>query len=731
MKDEIRMQQLIAEMHGNSSQPELHILFSLKPGQDCRRYNFQRVNEVAAIFSTNADGEIPELYITIRNKNTKTLEFISSLDPNVEPWIYSLYYPYGTRGWKVNMFRTDNRHKITRLDYTRYRIDTIDTTRLDYTRYRIAIREDDFNPIIRGQFNNHQKELRADTYQGLQDHMRNCANDVNGHVGKTIILPSSFNGSHRYMQQCYQDAMAIVNETGKSDIFLTMTCNPNWSEITDNLLPGQVADRSDLVARVFDLKKDYLLDIVVKKSFFGKVASYVYVIEFQKRGLPHMHLLITLEQGYKITTADIVDKFISAELPIQIRNPRLFDIVMRTMTHGPCGDWCMKDGKCSKKFPKQFQDETTMDANGYPQYRRRDTGVDIKAVKYLYKYIYKGYDAATVVIGEAKNGNIIEHDEFRNYIETRYVGPVEACYRIFSKALQDKSHSVSRLPIHLPNEQSVIITQNEDELSLLAHLNNSSSMLLDYFSLNTTNDKARQYYYNEILKHFTYKKEKVNGQMILSWRTRQKHFNCVTNYNDLRTVDDVLHTSFTAACLALGIIEDDEEWNKAMREAVFWMMPQRLRNLFVRILIHCQPTYPEKLWKTFKDSLSENFSRNNDLDISYSSYNWNIQCSAMAYTGIAATLLPNGKTVHKTFGLPVPMFHDSSSNIKIQSQEGMLLKNTKVFIWDKAPMAPRYALEIVNRTLKYVINNDLPFGGKIMILGGDFRAASNQSSCNT
>ncbi|XP_058795245.1 ATP-dependent DNA helicase pif1-like [Phymastichus coffea] len=93
----------------------------------------------------------------------------------------------------------------------------------------------------------------------------------------------------------------------------------------------------------------------------------------------------------------------------------------------------------------------------------------------------------------------------------------------------------------------------------------------------------------------------------------------------------------------------------------------------------------------------------------------------MAYTGIAATLLPNGKTVHKTFGLPVPMFNDSSSNIKIQSTEGMLLKNTKVFIWDEAPMAPRYALEIANRTLKHIMNSDLPFGGKIMVLGGDFR----------
>ncbi|XP_008212376.1 ATP-dependent DNA helicase PIF1-like [Nasonia vitripennis] len=93
----------------------------------------------------------------------------------------------------------------------------------------------------------------------------------------------------------------------------------------------------------------------------------------------------------------------------------------------------------------------------------------------------------------------------------------------------------------------------------------------------------------------------------------------------------------------------------------------------------------------------------------------------MAFTGIAATLLPNGRTVHKTLGLPVPLYNDSSSSIKVQSKEGLFLKETKVFIWDEAPMAPRYALEIVNRTLKSIMNNDVPFGDKIIILGGDFR----------
>ena len=101
-----------------------------------------------------------------------------------------------------------------------------------------------------------EKQLRADTYKGLNDYLQNAANDMNRHVGKTVILPSTFIGSPRHMQKCYQDAMSIIGKTGKPDIFFTITCNPYWKEIQKNLLAGQEAsDRPELVARVFHLKK--------------------------------------------------------------------------------------------------------------------------------------------------------------------------------------------------------------------------------------------------------------------------------------------------------------------------------------------------------------------------------------------------------------------------------------------------------------------------------------------
>ena len=54
----------------------------------------------------------------------------------------------------------------------------------------------------------------------------------------------------------------------------------------------------------------------------------------------------------------------------------------------------------------------------------------------------------------------------------------------------------------------------------------------------------------------------------------------------------------------------------------------------------------------------------------------------MAFRGIVAILLPHGKTVHKTFSMPVPLFYDSVSNIKNQSKDAEYLKNVDIFIWD-------------------------------------------------
>ena len=125
--------------------------------------------------------------------------------------------------------------------------------------------------------------------------------DTSNNIGRRIIFPSSFTGGPRQMYQLYQDAMAIVRHFGKPDLFITFTCNPKWPEITKELLPHQTAaDRPDLTSRVFHIKLQELLKDLCTKQCLGKVIAYVYVVEFQKRGLPHAHILLILAPEDKI-----------------------------------------------------------------------------------------------------------------------------------------------------------------------------------------------------------------------------------------------------------------------------------------------------------------------------------------------------------------------------------------------------------------------------------------------
>ena len=85
----------------------------------------------------------------------------------------------------------------------------------------------------------------------------------------------------------------------------------------------------------------------------------MYIIEFQKRGLPHAHILSWLHQNNKLERLESIDKFIYAELPDKAKYPWLFKAMTIFMMHGPCSasnpnSSCMKDGKCSKFFSQDF-----------------------------------------------------------------------------------------------------------------------------------------------------------------------------------------------------------------------------------------------------------------------------------------------------------------------------------------------------------------------------------------
>jgi hypothetical protein len=87
---------------------------------------------------------------------------------------------------------------------------------------------------------------------------------------------------------------------------------------------------------VFWAKLEELKKRLMKKDILRKVRAYVYVVEFQKRGLPHAHFLLIMQRAYKLTCPEQYD-LISAELLDRKKYPELYKMVTKHMMHEPCG----------------------------------------------------------------------------------------------------------------------------------------------------------------------------------------------------------------------------------------------------------------------------------------------------------------------------------------------------------------------------------------------------------
>jgi hypothetical protein len=100
---------------------------------------------------------------------------------------------------------------------------------------------------------------------------------------------------------------------------------------------------------------------------------------------------------------------------------------------------------------------------------------------------------------------------------------------------------------------------------------------------------------------------------------------------------------------------------------------------------------------------------------------------AVASSGIASLLLSGGRTAHSRFKIPIDLHDESTCNITQQMKVAELVCKADLIIWDEAPMMHRRAFEALDCTLHDLMQlddaqaNEKIFGGKTVVLGGDFR----------
>ncbi|GAA0149256.1 hypothetical protein LIER_08482 [Lithospermum erythrorhizon] len=324
-----------------------------------RTYNKPLSNEVDGIWiedesaesAESANADILDIIVYTKSGRSHIMQYYYGC---YDPLRYVLMFPSGEPGWHSNISRVGysmkKNNRSTNVNIincnsfedilTREHQDALSNQNQRRKRRTQDI-VDNYSKIesMRLQFLiTNQKNTRREYYQGVLDSVISGV-VTGGKVGKQVYLPATFIGGPRDMRNQYLDSMAFVQEYGRPDILLTMTCNPNWPEIKERLQPGEEAhNRPDLLARVFKANLNIMNDKIMRDAY---------------------------------------DRIVSYELPDMRTNSYLYSLVVMHMMHGQCGDLNpenvrIREGKCKNYYPRWFAEHTSHGKGSYPIYQSRD-----------------------------------------------------------------------------------------------------------------------------------------------------------------------------------------------------------------------------------------------------------------------------------------------------------------------------------------------------------------------
>ena len=254
----------------------------------------------------------------------------------------------------------------------------------------------------------------------------------------------------------------------------------------------------------------------------------------------------------------------------------------------------------------------------------------IKSCKYLYKYIHKGCDMASVAVRGDKGDGICVN-EVLNYRNARMITAPEACYRMFGFPLYSMSPAVLQLQVHLPGYHMVAFNPKEDISDVVNREKSQKSMLTEFFRTICEHPDAPKYLYREFPEHFRWIKSKKQwvprkqriqiGRLVQAHPAKSEryylrvllnHVRGPTSYLNLKMYRDVTYDTFRDACEAMGFTETDKTLDVCLAESAEYSMPVSIRRLYALILACCECANARSLYDKYFDATVEDYRR--DID---------------------------------------------------------------------------------------------------------------------
>ncbi|XP_023633343.1 uncharacterized protein LOC111828978 [Capsella rubella] len=498
------------------------------------------------------------------------------------------------------------------------------------------------------------------------------------------------------------------------------------------------------MCRIFKIKLDALMKDLTEDHLLGKTIAAMYTIEFQKRGLPHAHILLFIDPSCKLPTGDDIDKIISAEIPDKEKTlSSTILLSLRYRAHINV-EWCNQTG--SIKYINKGHDRVAFVIE--PKQKNTDSGNGSEPVANIRS------DLVTAETTDSGDGEIKKIDEIKDYFDCRYVSASEAAWRLFKFPIQYRSIPVMKLLFHLPRKQPVYFKEKEKIKDVL--------------------ERMEDEYYMRILLGI------VTGPQ---------------SDDDIRTYKVVVYDTYKKACWARGILEDDQAYIDSLIEATLWFFGDQLHltltdeekknytleeieevllrnggsfkyfkkipkptnigvDLFNRLITEernylrdalrekhdewigmmtdeQRAIYDEIITVVLKDCGGVFFVYG--FGSTRKTFLWKTLSAALRYrgliainvasSGIASLLLDGGRTAHSRFAIPINPDDFTMCNISPDSDLANMLEETSLIIWDEPSMMSRYSFENLDRGLSDIMRNtdNKPFGGKVVVFGGDFR----------